>query len=263
MANARNAPPGTPLTEDTQQTDKPGGRKKDSPPLSVASLVDIPESQTRRSPCGIQELDTLLGGGIVPGAAVLVGGEPGIGKSTLLLQLAGACSSQGRKTLYISAEESLSQVKMRASRLGINHPGIFLASSGSLEQIISSIRKFTPDILIADSIQTIFSEEINSAPGTLTQVRECASALIELTKREGTALFLAGHVTKEGALAGPKTLEHMVDTVLYFEGSRDRELRLLRCFKNRFGNVDEVGVFLMGAKGLEEVRDPDGLLYGP
>jgi len=225
----------------------------------MSSLADIPESATQRTPSGILELDTLLGGGIVPGVAVLIGGEPGIGKSTLLLQLAGASASVSKKIVYISAEESLSQVKLRACRLQINAPSIFLAPGGCLEQILATLREFSPDILIVDSIQTIYSEEIRAAPGTLSQVRECASALIELTKAKGTALFLAGHVTKEGALAGPRTLEHMVDTVLYFEGSRDRELRLLRCFKNRFGNVDEVGVFLMGSSGLKEARDPEGL----
>ena len=235
------------------------GKRKDAPPLSVAALRDIPESRTRRTACGIRELDALLGGGIVPGSAVLIGGEPGIGKSTLLMQLAGASSAQKARILYISAEESLSQVKMRATRLGIHQPDIFLASSGCLEDILDSVNRTEPALLIVDSIQTIHTTSINSAPGTLSQVRECASALIDVTKQKGIALFLAGHVTKEGSLAGPKTLEHMVDTVLYFEGSRDRELRLLRCFKNRFGNVDEVGVFLMRSKGLEEVRDPDGL----
>lgn len=241
------------------ETTAPRQEERGTAPLSIATLAEVPAEAARRLPTGMSELDTLLGGGIVPGSAVLIGGEPGIGKSTLLLQTAAAVAASGKQVLYGSAEESLSQIKLRAARLGIRQENIFLVAGGMLEHIQEAFRKLRPDVLIVDSIQTVHTTSLPGAPGTLSQVRECAAVLTDAVRESGAALFLAGHVTKDGALAGPKTLEHMVDTVLYFEGSRDREVRILRSFKNRFGNVNEIGVFLMRQEGLLEVHDPEGL----
>jgi len=243
-------------------------------PVALSSIlpVDHPRITT-----GSRELDQVLGGGLVPGAAVLAGGEPGIGKSTLLLQTAGYLAGQDQLVLYVSAEESSSQLAMRARRLGLGSVvsgsgtangrneqltqmgKILILESGSLPSIESAISTLRPTLVIIDSIQAVHSEGLSSTPGSVSQVRECAWFLSEECRRLGSALILAGHVTKEGALAGPKTLEHMVDTVLYFEGQRDRELRLIRCVKNRFGNVNEIAVFMMTDHGLSEVTDPSGI----
>lgn len=229
------------------------------PTLSCSSLETIGIKESARFSAGSTELDNLLGGGIVPAAAVLLGGEPGIGKSTLLLQAAAHCATQGKRVLYVAAEESLSQIKLRATRIGVGESSLLIVATCRLEQVLSQLQQNRLDLLVVDSIQALASDRLPSPPGALTQVRECTSALVEQCKTRETALFLSGHVTKEGTLAGPKALEHIVDTVLYFEGSRDRELRLLRSVKNRFGSVNEIGVFLMGPQGLQEVHDPAGI----
>jgi len=208
---------------------------------------------------GIHELDRVAGGGLVPGSALLVGGDPGIGKSTLLLQAAARLSSKGR-VAYISGEEAVDQVRMRAARLGLSKATVELASATSLKDILSSLDSHDcPAAVVIDSIQTVYADGIDSAPGTVSQVRAAAHELIRLAKHRGFILFLVGHVTKEGTIAGPRVLEHMVDTVLYFEGDRGHQFRILRSVKNRFGATDEIGVFEMTEKGLAEVANPSAL----
>ncbi|SER18372.1 DNA repair protein RadA/Sms [Nitrosomonas sp. Nm51] len=224
----------------------------------VQNLSDVEVQEEPRCPTGISELDRVLGGGLVRGGVVLLGGDPGIGKSTLLLQ-ALAHLSTGRQVLYISGEESAQQVALRARRLALNVQAVSLFAEIQLERIQAVLRENKPDIAVIDSIQTIYSEALQSAPGSVAQVRECAAQLTRLAKASGTALILIGHVTKEGALAGPRVLEHMVDTVLYFEGDLHSSFRLVRAFKNRFGAVNELGVFAMSEKGLREVRNPSAL----
>ncbi len=207
----------------------------------------------------IAELDRVCGGGLVPGSALLVGGDPGIGKSTLLLQ-AAASLSRGSAVAYISGEEAVDQVRMRAQRLGLAKAGVRLASATSLRDIIATLDGGdSPGVVVIDSIQTVYADSIDSAPGTVSQVRACAHELIRLAKRRGFVLFLVGHVTKEGTIAGPRVLEHMVDTVLYFEGDRGHHFRILRAVKNRFGATDEIGVFEMTDRGLAEVANPSAL----
>lgn len=214
----------------------------------------------RRIETGISELDRTLGGGIVPGSAIVMGGDPGIGKSTLLLQALALSAHNGRKAIYITGEESLDQVRMRATRLGLGASGLLLAAETQVRDILETLSEGSrPDIVVIDSIQTMFSDEIDSIPGTVTQVRWCAQNLIHFAKSTGAALFLVGHVTKDGQIAGPKTMEHMVDTVLYFEGERTQQYRILRATKNRFGGVDEIGVFEMTGQGLQEVKNPSSL----
>ncbi len=209
---------------------------------------------------GISELDRVLGGGIVPGSVILVGGDPGIGKSTLLLQaMHGLSNGQGRSVLYVSAEESLAQIKVRAKRLGIESSKIELLSETSLENVINIAKKIEPSAIVIDSIQTVYTDALPSAPGSVGQIRECSSGLMAFSKKTGVPSFLIGHVTKEGALAGPRVLEHIVDTVLYFEGDRGHTYRVLRSVKNRFGSTNEIGVFEMAEKGLEEVNNPSAL----
>jgi len=210
-------------------------------------------------PIGIGELDRVLGGGLVQGSATLIGGDPGIGKSTIILQAFGELSSKFQKLLYVTGEESASQIKMRAERLDIRSENLFILTENCLELLLTKIREMKPDVIAIDSIQTVYSGEITSAPGTISQVREGAAKLIQLAKSEGMSLLLIGHVTKEGAIAGPKVLEHMVDTVLYFEGERGHPFRLLRSVKNRFGATCEIGVFEMSGKGLKEVLNPSEL----
>lgn len=213
-----------------------------------------------RSPTGIGELDRVLGGGLVAGSAILVGGDPGIGKSTLLLQLAASISGLGKSVAYISGEESITQLQLRAERLGLSGADVSLASATSVRDIVSTFdRPDAADLLIIDSIQTMYIDALESAPGTVAQVRSSAFELIRMIKRRGTALFIVGHVTKEGQIAGPKVLEHMVDTVLYFEGERGHQFRILRSVKNRFGGTDEIGVFEMSGAGLAEVSNPSSL----
>jgi DNA repair protein RadA/Sms len=222
----------------------------------VVSLDDVRVAPLVRSPTGIVEFDRVLGGGVVPGSLILLGGPPGIGKSTLMLQIAQGLSLTKGKGLYISGEESLEQVKDRAHRLGIKAPALSLASETELSKIMEAVDKVSPTYCVIDSIQTTYREDMASAPGSVGQVRECTAELLRLSKSRGITLFILGHVTKEGDLAGPRVLEHMVDTVLYFESEREQVFRLLRSYKNRFGPTHEVGVFRMTGYGLEGVKSP-------
>ncbi|MEM7038972.1 MAG: DNA repair protein RadA, partial [Bacteroidota bacterium] len=218
------------------------------------ALHEIDDIQEKRILTPDNEMNRVLGGGIVDGSIVLLGGEPGIGKSTLLLQL--ALQLKGRKILYISGEESERQIKMRAARIPHDNAELLLFSETHLEQILRHQKEIQPDILIVDSIQTVFSENLESAPGSVSQVRECASRLMRLAKESQTPIFLVGHITKEGSLAGPKVLEHMVDVVLSFEGDRHNSYRIVRTHKNRFGSTLELGIYEMNDRGLREVNNP-------
>ena len=232
------------------------------PPLETATptlLADVSLDDAVRVRTGLGEFDRVLGGGIVPGSVTLVGGEPGIGKSTLLLSAAGALAASGHAVLYVSGEESLRQTKLRATRLGLSSSAVHLLAHTQLDVIVESIRQLAPQVVIVDSIQVIETGALNSAPGSIGQVRACAHELVRLMKESKSALFLVGHVTKEGFLAGPKVLEHLVDTVLYFEGEATSGFRLLRSTKNRFGATYELGVFHMTAEGLVEVSNPSEL----
>lgn len=226
------------------------------------SFVDLQSKQadSKRQKTAISELDRVLGGGLVAGSAILIGGDPGIGKSTLLLQATAALANNGAKVAYISGEESTAQVQLRAERLGLGAADVQLASANSVRDILASVDVASgPDVVIIDSIQTMFVDNIESAPGTVTQVRACSHELIKLAKKRNMAVILVGHVTKDGQIAGPRVLEHMVDTVLYFEGDRGHQFRILRAVKNRFGATDEIGVFRMTDKGLQEERNPSSL----
>ena len=220
-------------------------------------LREVQADAARRIPSGIGELDRVLGGGIVGGSAVLLGGDPGIGKSTLLMQMAGSLTNQG-SVLYVTGEESAAQLKLRAQRLGAGGDMLLLAET-DITVIESEIERIKPAFLIIDSIQTMYCPDIASAPGSVSQVREATSFLTRVAKTTGTAVFIVGHVTKEGAIAGPRVLEHMVDTVLSFEGDRHDAFRLLRSVKNRYGSTNEIGVFEMGERGMEEIPDPSGM----
>lgn len=212
-----------------------------------------------RMPTGIAELDRALGGGFVAGSATLIGGDPGIGKSTLLLQATAKLASSGRNVAYVSGEEASDQVRLRARRLGLGQSPVQLAAATSVRDILTTLQASPPDLLVIDSIQTMHSDLIEGAPGTVSQVRASAGELIRFAKERGTAVVLVGHVTKDGAIAGPRVLEHMVDTVLSFEGERSHQYRILRAVKNRFGGTDEIGVFAMGEGGLDEVSNPSAL----
>jgi DNA repair protein RadA/Sms len=225
-------------------------------PLPLSSITG---GYAQRTSTGIRELDRVLGGGVVKGSIVLVGGDPGIGKSTLLLQALLGLSKKYGKVLYVSGEESPEQIKLRAERLSIDSDEIILLSETSLEGIIDTASKLSPKAMVVDSIQTVYIEELLSAPGSVSQVRECASKLMLFAKRSDIPVFLVGHVTKEGAIAGPRVLEHIVDTVLYFEGDRGHAYRILRTVKNRFGSTNEIGVFEMSDAGLMEVENPSEL----
>lgn len=224
--------------------------------VQVAKLNDVQSSSEKRMDTHIEELNRVLGGGIVPGSLVLVGGDPGIGKSTLLLQTCKSLSDQKIAVLYISGEESLQQIKMRADRIGIFTDEMTLLCETNLDLIQGVIEERKPQVVVIDSIQTMFRENVNSAPGSVSQVREATSVLMRLAKEQGIAIFVVGHVTKEGTVAGPRVLEHMVDTVLYFEGDRYASYRILRAVKNRFGSTNEIGVFEMCQSGLREVPNP-------
>jgi DNA repair protein RadA/Sms len=224
-------------------------------------LAEVDASEWVARPTGIGELDRVLGGGFVPGSVTLVGGEPGIGKSTLLLQVLGSLAPSSRG-LLVSAEESKQQVRLRAERLGALHPNILVLSETSLPSILAAVDDVKPDYLVVDSIQTVFDPELGSAPGSVAQVRECAYQLVQVAKARALTVLLVGHVTKEGSLAGPRVLEHVVDTVLSFEGDRHHALRLLRAAKHRFGSTEELGLFEMGEGGLSGVPDPSGLFLG-
>lgn len=223
-------------------------------------LTQLVQEERVKVQVGIPELDRVLGGGIVPGGVTLVGGDPGIGKSTLLLQALGMLAGQGGlKALYVSGEESLTQTKMRADRLGISPPDLYGLAETSLEAIFSQIDKVKPQVMVIDSIQTVYSSTLESAPGSISQIRETAARIIQLTKASALSTFLIGHVTKEGTLAGPRALEHLVDTVVYFEGEAGSPYRILRVVKNRFGPTDEIGVFEMREAGLTCVANPSSL----
>jgi DNA repair protein RadA/Sms len=222
----------------------------------VVTLSSIETDEEDRMKTGIEELDQVLGGGIVKGSLVLVGGDPGIGKSTLLLQVCQRLSGAGRKLLYISGEESLKQIKLRANRMGEFTENLYLLCETSLDIIRGIIEQQKPDMVVIDSIQTMYNEEVGSAPGSVSQVRESTNIFMQLAKGLNISIFIVGHVTKEGTVAGPRVLEHMVDTVLYFEGDRHASYRILRGVKNRFGSTNEIGVFEMRKEGLTEVKNP-------
>ncbi len=225
---------------------------------SVRSLADVQATERPRTPTGIPEFDRVLGGGLVAGAVVLIGGDPGIGKSTLLLQTLVSLSRTSR-VLYVTGEESAEQVALRAQRLDVVTPDVSLVAEIRLESILASLDQERPDVAVIDSIQTLYSAELSAAPGSVSQVRECAAQLTRLAKQSGISLVLIGHVTKDGSLAGPRVLEHIVDTVLYFEGESHSSFRLIRAFKNRFGAVNELGVFAMTDNGLRGVTNPSAL----
>lgn len=229
---------------------KTGSRE---PPLPVGEVS--PAGGERRS-TGMMELDRVLGGGLVPGSLVLLGGDPGIGKSTLLLQVAGAVSAGEHRVLYVSGEESTRQIRLRADRLGTVSPRLLVYAENDLDLVEEQVEAVAPSLVVVDSIQTMFSPDITSAPGSVSQVRECAARLMRLAKDRAVSIFLVGHVTKEGMIAGPRVVEHMVDVVLYFEGERNQAFRILRGVKNRFGSTNEIGVFEMSGTGLREVPNP-------
>jgi len=247
------------VEEITSQHSKPvrkGGKKTRS--IDFVDLggesADVPRLRTN-----IAELDRVTGGGLVPGSALLVGGDPGIGKSTLLLQAVGKLAASGLKTAYISGEESAEQVRRRAKRLGVSDAPVSLASETSLGPILDGLMVERPDVVIIDSIQTLWTDQLGAAPGTVAQVRACAQELTRFAKKRGACVILVGHVTKDGQIAGPRVVEHMVDAVLYFEGDRAHQFRILRAHKNRFGPTDEIGVFEMRDTGLSEVPNPSAL----
>ena len=231
-------------------------KTKTTPGKSKAQAIcDIDEEEIVRFSSYDKELDTVLGGGVVPGSLTLIGGSPGVGKSTLLLKVASNISQSGKNVLYVTGEESAGQIKLRANRLGANNKNLYLLSEIQLEQILAELEQRKYEFLIIDSIQTIYSQEINSAPGSVTQVRQITFELMRIAKSKELATFIIGHITKEGSIAGPRVLEHMVDTVLYFEGDSSQELRILRGFKNRFGPTSEIGVFEMKSNGLTTATD--------
>ncbi|MBM3450378.1 MAG: DNA repair protein RadA [Armatimonadetes bacterium] len=247
------------VEEASSPTRRREARRPTSPGGAPTLLQDVQPLPEDRWPTGIGELDRVLGGGMVPGSLVLVGGDPGIGKSTLMLQAAQLLAASGRTVLYVSGEESPQQTKMRADRVGASGPALWILAETDLDVILAAARRLRPAVLIVDSIQTVYRPEIPSSPGSVGQVRESAAALLQLAKGEGIATFLVGHVTKEGAIAGPRVLEHIVDTVLYFEGERHQAYRILRAIKNRFGSTNEIGVFEMRGSGLVEVPNPSAL----
>jgi DNA repair protein RadA/Sms len=248
-----------PLVEERVGGTRPprGGLASASPRPVPFHAIEAEESE--RTLVGIGELDRVLGGGVVRGSLVLIGGDPGIGKSTLLLEASQALAAGGGRVLYVSGEESAGQVKLRADRLGVTSPHLYFLAETNLETIEAQLVRLEPRALVVDSIQTVFLPALESAPGSVSQVRECGARLMLLAKQRGVATFLVGHVTKDGTLAGPRVLEHLVDTVLYFEGERHHAYRVLRAIKNRFGSTNEIGVFEMQERGLLEVKDPSRL----
>ncbi|MEN2769139.1 DNA repair protein RadA [Ornithinibacillus xuwenensis] len=247
------------LVEEIEITGKPnrhtfsGVSSAGSKPEKITS---IESQQEPRITTNLKELNRVLGGGIVPGSLVLIGGDPGIGKSTLLLQVSSQLAEKQHPVLYISGEESTRQTKLRADRLGVNSDLLYVLSETNLLNIANHIEQLNPSLVVIDSIQTIYREEVSSAPGSVSQVRECTSELMRIAKTTGVPIFIVGHVTKEGAIAGPRLLEHMVDAVLYFEGERHHTYRILRGVKNRFGSTNEMGIFEMKEEGLREVMNP-------
>lgn len=230
-----------------------------APPVPITRVAPL---DGRPVPTGISELDRVLGGGLVPGSVTLVGGEPGIGKSTLVMQLLAARAQAGDTALYVTGEESPDQVRLRAERLGALHDGVLVSAATSLPQVLAQVAAVGPRICVVDSVQTLHDPRYTSAPGSVTQVRECAHQLVQAAKSGGTTMVVVGHVTKEGHLAGPRVLEHVVDTVLSFDGDRHHALRLLRATKHRFGSTEELGLFAMAGDGLAAVPDPSGLFLG-
>jgi len=249
------------IVEDTPLSTGPGSKSLGAKRGATLTLTDLSAEETPppRTQSGIAELDRVLGGGMVPASAILVGGDPGIGKSTLLLQAAARFSGAGLKTIYVSGEEASAQVRMRAQRLGLGEAPVKLAAATSLRDILTTLEAEKPDLVVIDSIQTVWADNVDSAPGSVSQVRAAAHELTSFAKRKGASVILVGHVTKEGQIAGPRVVEHMVDTVLYFEGERGHQFRILRSVKNRFGPADEIGVFEMTGGGLAEVSNPSEL----
>ena len=240
--------------------EKSGGKTAAVRSGKVPKLIsELDNEEELRFSTGIGELDRVLGGGAVKGSIVLVGGAPGIGKSTLLLQLCGLVD-EGQKILYVSGEESERQIKMRAQRLGVDGGKIYVLAETGLNEVLSAAERLEPDLVIIDSIQTMFDADVSSAPGSISQVRECTMAIMRQTKDRGYTTFVVGHINKEGSIAGPKVLEHMVDCVLYFEGERSTSFRILRAGKNRFGSTNEIGVFEMADNGLKELQNPSEIL---
>ena len=254
------------ISEETGQDSGIGARPGNSiPPGRKIALVGLEgtDQTPSRTLSGVAEFDRVTGGGLVPGSAILVGGDPGIGKSTLLLQIMSRLTANGNTVVYISGEEAIAQVRLRAARLGLSKTGVLLAAETNLSDIITTLQDaINPTALVIDSIQTIWSPALDSAPGTVSQVRQTAQTLIHYAKSKNVAVFLVGHVTKDGQIAGPRVVEHMVDTVLYFEGERGHQFRILRAVKNRFGPTDEIGVFEMTGGGLSEVSNPSRLFLG-
>ncbi|MEM6589711.1 MAG: DNA repair protein RadA [Pseudomonadota bacterium] len=249
------------ITEEAPLSTGPGKAALGSKRGSSIALTDLAEQEAPppRTASGIEEFNRVLGGGLVPSSATLVGGDPGIGKSTLLLQAAASFAQKGMKTLYISGEEASAQIRMRAARLGLSEAPVKLATATSMRDILTTLEAENPGLVIIDSIQTMWADTVDSAPGSVSQVRATCHELTTFAKRKGTAVILVGHVTKEGQIAGPRVVEHMVDTVLYFEGERGHQFRILRSVKNRFGPADEIGVFEMTGAGLAEVTNPSEL----
>ena len=249
------------LVESVAETVVKGGNRFSALAASgrVQMLSDVEAAEVPRTPSGIEEFDRVLGGGLVSGGVVLIGGDPGIGKSTLLLQVLAHLSKQ-QNTLYVSGEESAQQIALRAKRLSLDAQGLRLLPEIQLEKIQATIAADKPDVVVIDSIQTVYSEQLTSAPGSVAQVRECAAQLTRIAKSQDITMILVGHVTKEGALAGPRVLEHIVDTVLYFEGDTHSSFRLIRAFKNRFGAVNELGVFAMNCASSQAYSAENGVL---
>ncbi len=243
------------LVEQRKKTVRTGNR----PTATAQLLSETGDGERSRLVTAIGELDRVLGGGVVPGSLVLIGGDPGIGKSTLILQMLASLAGSTLKVLYVTGEESAQQIRMRATRLGVEEQAIYISTENCVEAIVELAEQMQPALLAVDSIQTVFSEEVASAPGSVTQVRESTARLMTMAKSGGVPVLLVGHVTKDGAIAGPRVLEHMVDTVLYFEGDRGQAFRILRTVKNRFGSTNEIGVFEMKEKGLVEVDNPSAL----
>ncbi len=245
------------LIEETVEETSPN--KRSAVPSTAAVAVPINElsaAGAQRVSCGLSEFDRVLGGGVVDGSLVLIGGDPGIGKSTILMQVANNLSTSAGRVLYVSGEESAEQIKLRGNRIGVESPELYVVTETNIDAVQDCIERLAPSYVVIDSIQTMYDPGISSAPGTVSQVRSCTGAFANLAKGKGISVFIVGHVTKEGSLAGPRVLEHMVDTVLYFEGDRHQTYRVLRAVKNRFGSTDEVGVFEMRESGLEEVPNP-------
>ncbi len=250
------------MVEEAVETAAPGAKRAAAngsfaPPVSIAQ---VEASGAPRTPCGIGEFDRVLGGGVVAGSLVLVGGDPGIGKSTILIQVANNLSKAPARVLYVSGEESAAQIKLRSNRIGASSPNLYLAAETNIDALTGYVEQVKPEYIVIDSIQTMYDPSISSAPGTVSQVRSCTGVLAGIAKSSGIPVFIVGHVTKEGTLAGPRVLEHMVDTVLYFEGDRSQSYRILRAVKNRFGSTDEIGVFEMRESGLQEVANPSEAL---